>query len=459
MSTSNGRRFGHAVIIGGSMAGLSAARAASDHFERVTIVERDALPTDAAHRKGVPQGHHLHGLLKRGANILTEWFPDLMSGLAAAGAQQVNLVSELMWYQFGGWKARSNVGRMDAISVTRPTLEREVRQRVRAVPNVQVLEGNVAGLAASPDKSTVQGVIFRRAGGSADETLAADLVVDASGRGTRLPAWLEALGRGKIKESSFQVDVGYATRLYKAPPEGRYPWRLMFVTGGYPDKRMGFLSPIEGGRWMCTLVGTLGEHPPTDEAGYLEFAKGLPVPDWYQAVKELEPVTDVAGYKFPSHLRRHYEAMADFPDGLAVLGDAHCSFNPIFGQGMAIAAVGAKVLSDHLAVAGAAGAGAPPRGFSRRYQQALARESNAPWTVSTTEDMRFPEVQGTRPFGTGFVLWYTKRLQEVATVDPGIAYAFYQVANMVAPASELMKPSVLFKVLKGRPNSPAARPG
>lgn len=460
MSTANSvsrPAYKHAVVIGGGMGGLISARIAADHFEKVTLIERDALPDNADARKGVPQGRHFHGLLKRGENLLAEMFPDLVPSLLAAGAVKVNLVSDLAWFHFGGWKVRSNLGEVDNICMTRPLLEREVRRRVRALPNVQLLDGtDVIGLSATADRRTVQGVVHRRTGSSADETLVADLVIDAGGRGSRLPAWLESLGRPKVKESVLNVDVGYASRIYKAPPANRHPWKLLFVTGTPPCRRMGALAPIENNQWIVAQMGMLGEHPPTDEAGFLEFSRGLPVPDFYTTVRELEPVSDVAAFKYPSFLRRHYEAMADFPDGLAVLGDSHCSFNPIFGQGMTASALGAQLLGDQLKAARGSGSSSLPAGFSPSYQRALAKVSNESWMASTTEDMRNPEVQGTRPMGTGFILWYTKRIQQLATVDPTIAFSFYRVMNMLAPASELMKPATFFKVLKGPPNSVAS---
>jgi len=448
--------YQHAVVIGGGVAGLVAARVVADHFEKVTLIERDHLPDNSDPRKGVPQGRHFHGLLKRGENILNELFPDLVSGLLGAGAVKVNLVSDLAWFHFGGWKQRSNLGSVENVCMTRPLLERALRRRVKALPNVALLDGmDVVGLLPSSDRRSVQGVTCRRIGGSADETLSADLVVNAGGRGSRLPGWLEAMGRPKVKESALQVDVGYASRIYKAPPAGKHPWKMLFVNGANPNLRMGALAPIENDQWIVVQMGTLGEYPPTDEAGFLEFSRSLPVPDFYMAVRELEPVGDLAGYKYPSFLRHHYEAMPDFPDGLAVLGDSHCSFNPIYGQGMTAGALGAQLLGEHLKAAGASGPGQLPVGFSSNFQRALAKSSNESWTVSTTEDMRNPNVSGNRPLGTGFVLWYTKRVQQLTITDPAVAFTFYQVMNMLAPVSELMKLPMLFKVLKGAPNSPA----
>jgi len=430
------------------MAGLTAARVAADHFEKVTLIERDVLEDSADARKGVPQGRHAHGMLKRGEEILEVLFPGLTQRLEAAGAVNMNINEGIAWRHFGGWKAHPP-GVFMALFFTRPLLELEVRRAVMGIPNVQFIQGaDVLGLTSSSDRRFVQGVRIRR--GGAEETLAADLVIDASGRGSRMPAWLEALGRSKVKETIVTVDVAYSTRRLKRAPPGKHKWSALFVVGKSPtSKRGGILLPVEGGDWLATLVGLLGDHPPTDPAGWLEFARNLEVPDYYEAVKDAEPVTDPVGFKFPSHQRRHYEQMADFPGGLVVLGDSHCSFNPVYAQGMTTSILGAELLKRQLEAWPRAGAGPAPEDFTRKFQRALAQATNDPWAAATGEDFRYPEVQGKRPFGLSAIQWYTQRFHRLSHVDPELTSTFYRVVHMLDPIKEMLKPKIVWKVLKG----------
>jgi hypothetical protein len=386
-------------------------------------------------------------LLKRGQNILANLFPGIESGLLAGGAVPVD-ASEMAWFQFGGWKARTTE-KLAALFLSRPFLESEIRRRVRALPNVEVVENAEAlGLVPSADRQKVQGVTFRR-NGSGDETLTADLVIEARGRGARTPVWLEEMGRSKVKETVVKIDIGYGTRTFKMPSQPSYPWKVMVVIGQSPEsKRIGMIAPIEGDRWIATLVGILGDHAPTEEAAWLQYAKDLPMPDVYDAIRTAEPLSDIVPHRFPAHQRRHYDQMADFPEGLVVLGDAHCSFSPVYGQGMTTSALGADLLRQHLAGSRSSAIGLS-RQFSHQYQRALARISDEPWSMATGEDFRYPEVEGARPFGTSALLWYTKRLHHVTNVDPELCLKFYQTMHLLSPVSALMKPSVVWRVLKG----------
>lgn len=444
----------HAVVLGGSIAGLTAARVLADHFERVTLVEADRLTDSREPRKGVPQANHLHGLLLRGQQLMEQLFPGVLEGLEAEGALRMEFGRDLAWYQCGGWKAEVPVDRLSAVCMSRLLLEAEIRKRALALPRVHLLDGcRAAGLASDPERRRVTGLLIRRPGAGADETLAAELVVDTSGRGSRAPAWLEQLGRPRVEETTVRNNSGYATRLYQRPPDGTYPWKGMFVVGQPPGPpRHGGVWPIEGGRWLVSLIGLLGEFPPEDEQGWLQFAKSLATPALHDAVSRATPLSDVVSFKFPHHQRRHYERMADFPDGFVVLGDAHCSFAPTYGQGMTTATMGVMLLRDAL------GRGADSPGFSREFQKALARSANDPWSSSTGEDFRFPGVEGHRPFGQGLMGWYSGKLHRAANVDPEVVSRFYKVMHMVAPPSELMSPGMIWRVLRGAPRAAQAPP-
>lgn len=449
MATSiSGSAGRHALVVGGSVTGLATVRVLSEHFEQVTLIERDKLPSGLEPRKGCPQAAHPHGLLKRGEQLASELFPDLLPALVAGGAAPVESGGNLYWHHFGVWKA-STSHVIPAYMFSRVFLESEIRKRVLALPNVKLLDGcEVSGLLNDASKSRVTGVVMHRVGSTAEENISADLVVDACGRASKTPRWLEMIGRPLVTESIVKVDVGYATREFKRPPEGTYPWTGLFVIGQAPQsRRLAVLIPIEGSRWIVTLAGILGDHAPTDEQGWFEFAHSLPVPHLYNALKAATPLTDVATYKFAYHQRRHYERMKDLPDGLVVLGDSHCSFNPLYGQGMSTGIIGAVLLGQELTRARQNGGLAS--GLSRRFQQALAVETNNPWALSTGEDFRYPGVTGTRPFGFSLIQWYTGRMHRTAETDPEVVRSFFRVNHMLAPLSEMMRPRILFSVLRG----------
>lgn len=446
MGSSVGRR---AIVLGGSIAGLAAARVLADRFDEVLLVERDALPDSDDVRKGVPQGRQLHGLLKHGEELLEGLFPGLVASLHAGGAVPVDFGRELRWHHFGVEKVRFDSG-IVATMMTRPFLEREVRRRLFAVANVRRLDRlEATGLCASEDRRRITGVRTRRRDGTdATEELHGELVVDACGRGSGTPRWLAELGHDKPEETEIRVDVCYATRLYHRREPTGLPFRALYAIGTPPaSKRIGALSPIEGGRWIAALAGMLGDHPPGDPQGFLEWAKGLPIDDLHRFLASAEPASDIAVYKFPSHRRRHYERMARFPDGLVVLGDSHCSFNPMYGQGMTTAAIGARVLGECLDQQQQHGGASD--GLSRRFQAKLAKATDDPWAMATGEDLRYPEIVAKRPLGYGFMKWYTGRVHRAVAHDTEVALHFIRAMHMLEPATVLLQPRMALRVLAG----------
>ena len=439
-----GRR---AVVLGGSMAGLVAARVLSDWFDDVTIVERDGLAEGAVPRKGVPQGRHLHVLLKRGEEVLAELFPGIVDTLARGGAERLDFARDLHWHHWGGWKARFDSD-IIATFMTRPFLEAEVRRRVLAIPNVRVVDQHDAlGIACSEGRVT--GLHVRARDGGAEQTLPANLVVDASGRGSQTPKWIEALGFPKPPESTVKIHVGYATRLYRRAEQAQFPWKALYILGTPPaSRRLGVIIPVEGGRWSALVAGLLGDHPPDDPAGFLEYAKGLPAPDLHRALLELEPLGEIAIHKFPSNLRRHYEKLERRPEGLVVVGDALCSFNPIYGQGMTAAGLDGLTLGTCLREHRRA-AGNDLTGLAARFHTEVSGIVDVLWAMTTGEDFRYPEIEGERPPGYEMMKWYLGRVHEVAKRDSEVAGHFLRAMHMLASPTELLRPRMVLRMMLG----------
>ena len=431
-----------AVVLGASMAGLLAAKVLSDSYGQVTVIDRDELPEASTHRRGVPHGRHIHGLLARGQQALEELFPGLTAELVAHGVPAGDMQADTRLF-FSGHRLRQAPAGLVVLCASRPVLEGRVRARVRALPNVRLVDRcDVVGLATTPDRRRVTGArLLRRADGSAEEALGADLVVDATGRGARTPAWLEALGYPRPEREQVRVGLGYASRIYRLPPDalGGDLAVLLAATPRHP--RAGALQVLEGDRWMVTLAGILGDHPPTDPVGFLDFARSLRFPDIYQAVRDAEPLDDPVAFRFPASVRHRYEKLDRFPDGLLVMGDAVCSFNPIYGQGMSVAALEALALRRHLE------RGTAPR--PRRWFRELARVVEVPWDIAAGGDLVFPGVQGRRTAKVRLVNAYLARLHAAAAHDADLAGAFLRVAGLVAPPGSLLRPGVAARVLRG----------
>jgi 2-polyprenyl-6-methoxyphenol hydroxylase-like FAD-dependent oxidoreductase len=432
-------RYGSAIVIGASMTGLLVARALSAHFDRVMVVERDVLPGTPEVRKGVPQAAHAHGLLASGYRVMDDYFPGLMDDLEASGAPRGDVAGDFIWFQYGRWKLRRPVG-CRGITVSRPCLETAIRRRVEALPNVAFLEGTAAVKPLfDANANRVTGLVVRRRDADRETTVAADLVVDASGRGSQSAKRLDEWGFGQPVTLTVQVDVGYATRVFERRPGDFFNSMGGIVSGTPASTRLAAVLAAEHNRWVVTLGGMLGEHPPTDEAAWIQFATGLPVPVVYDLITTARPLTDITTYRFPANQRRLYERMTRFPAGYLVMGDAVCSFNPIYGQGMSVAAMEAKALEEALTTG--------LDGVARRFYARSRTIVDIPWTIATGEDLRFPQVQGTRPPGFHLVNRYLERVHAIASEDPMVCRKFFDVLNLLAPPTSLMRPHVVWRVL------------
>jgi 2-polyprenyl-6-methoxyphenol hydroxylase-like FAD-dependent oxidoreductase len=440
----------HAIVIGASMGGLLAARALADRFARVTVLERDPLVDAPAQRKGVPQGEHAHGLLARGREIIEEFFPGITDELVAQGAMRGHVGGDVLWHCAGGYLAEAR-GDLVGVLLSRPLLEAQVRARLTALPNVAIVtECDVLGLLASSDRARVTGVRVQRPSGAVEE-VPADLVVDASGSGTRSLAWLGMLGYAAPEEQTVRVGLGYASRLYRRRPSDIGGRLGLAVVTQPPNPRGGVALAIEGDRWIVSAAGYFGEHPPADEAGHLEFLGELPTTALRDLVRAAEPVSDFKTFKFAGSVRRRYEKMKRFPEGYLVFGDAVSRFNPVFGQGMTSASLQAAALRDCL------GAGGAP--LWHRFFRAAARIVDVPWNIAVGADLAFPQTVGPRGPMVNFLNWYVAKLHRAAHRDPALALAFHKVSNLIALPPSLLAPGIAWRVLRGNLAArPTARP-
>jgi 2-polyprenyl-6-methoxyphenol hydroxylase-like FAD-dependent oxidoreductase len=443
----------HAIVIGGSIAGLLAARVLADHFTRVTILERDRLPHGPEARKGLPQACHVHVLLWRGQTLLEQLFPGLQTELDQAGAPQVDWIGDAMGYSFGGWMPHFPSSYL-AHPCSRDLLEWLIRRRLSAYPQVHFLEERQAiGLISNGDRQNdpgsgplVAGVRLRSRARPAqdEEDLAGDLIVDASGRDSRAPVWLAALGCPSPHETVVNSFLGYASRVYRKPPD-IYPWKSLLVRGTPPgNKRGGVINPIENDRWMVTLAGAGRDYPPIDEAGFLDFARSLPAPILYQAIQSAEALTPITGYRKTENRWRHYERLTRQPGNFVLLGDAVCAFNPVYGQGMTLATLGATLLADCLS---RRGTWQGLTGLAQDFQKKLARVLAAPWLLATGDDFRYLETQGEgRGMLTPVVHRYIDRAMAIANHDQRVFTTYFEVAQLLAPVVSFFSPSILAKV-------------
>ena len=437
----------HALVIGGSIAGLLAARVLADYFDTVTLVDRDIFPVTPDHRKGVPQSYHAHGLLLTGHYIIEQLFPGIMNDLRTDGAASASNIVPLAIVSPKGLLPLSKQPG-EIINFSRPLLEWHVRDRVSKRPEVRIITNTeVTGLLASPDRTRVTGVQVRERGPAGrTATLQADLVVDASGRHSQAPRWLVELGYEAPPIETINSDLRYASRFYAKPEHFPAEWQSLIVNGRPPHGHAGLILSVDHGRWHVTLGGFRSHVPPTDEEGFLQWARDLPDPSIYEALRVARPLTPIRGYGTPENHLRHFERMQRWPTGFIVTGDAVCAFNPIYGQGMTVSALDAMTLQHCLQEQQRT----PRADFEQHFQQQLARTVADAWFIATNQDLLRPGVRlrGARPRpGLCLLHGYIDLVLYSAIVDPEIARAYFNVLMLANPPRSLVQPRMIAHVL------------
>jgi flavin-dependent dehydrogenase len=448
----------HAVVIGASMSGLVAARVLADHFDRVTVVERDRLPSEPVVRSGVPQARHVHVLLLTGARLLERMFPGLDDQLAAAGCPRLDWTSDVWLYNFGAWKPRTPSG-LTTHGSSRELLEWTIRGRVAANARVRFLEQvEVSGVVADSTRRRAVGVRLRSRDGSRtakqadgpseDRVLEADFVINASGRDAHTTRWLEDLGVAGPPEIHVNSHLGYATRYYRPPDGHEAEWKALVIAATPPASRGGVLMPVDGGRWIVTLAGSAGDYPPTDEEGFAAFVQSLPSPLLADVLKRAMPISSIVGYRRTENVLHDYSKVPRFLEGFVSIGDAVCAFNPVYGQGMTVATQTAIMLGatlredlDRPAMG--------RTGLARRYHRRLAKLIGDPWLLATGEDLRYRDTTGADPtFAMRIVRPYLDRVMIVARDDPDAYRTVVEVIHLLRRPRALFRPRIFAMVLR-----------
>jgi 2-polyprenyl-6-methoxyphenol hydroxylase-like FAD-dependent oxidoreductase len=432
-----------AIVIGASMAGLMTARALSTHIDQVTILERDVLPEEGLPRAGVPQSNHLHILLLSGQRTLEHFFPTIVADMEQAGAQRVHWGVDNHYLGIGGWSPYTE-SPYHNYAMSRAELEHVVRQQLMQRPNITFrAHVDVTGLRTSDDNSRVTGVDVRERGTQASETLTADLVVDASGRRSQAPQWLQAIGYEAPNEMVIDAHCGYASRLYERLP-GEEPLMIAIATRPGEDiYHAGGILAISETEYIVTLIGANEVYPPTDEAGFLEFTRHLADPILFDMLKDRKPLSRISGYRSLENRMRQYDKLPRHPDGFLVVGDAACALNPIYGQGMSAACLEARLLETLVAEPGVL----QRAGWARETQRAIMQVVRGAWTMATSEDLRYPMVSGQPTLlsriSNVYFDWYMRALP----YDTLLLRNFFEAMCLLIPPEALMRPDRLARVI------------
>ncbi|MFF0645475.1 FAD-dependent monooxygenase [Streptomyces tendae] len=436
-----------AVVVGAGLAGMLAAAALADAgVAEVVVLDRDELPDGPRQRRGLPQGRHAHLLMTGGLRAMEEIVPGVGKRLLAAGAHEISLSSGVLARSPEGWLRRWRREGPVMLTCTRALVDWTVRATVLEHPRIEVRRAAAVGLTGSAGR--VRGV--RVSGPDGEEDLDADLVVDASGRGTRIVTWLEGLGLSGVRTRTVDSGLVNASRVYRVPAGAeRFPLTIV-QADPYVSRpgRSAMVMPVEGDRWLVSCGGTRGGEPPADAEGFLRYTLDLPDPIVGRLISGAEPLTDVHVSRSTSNVRHYLDKAPQWPEGLVVLGDALGTFNPAYGQGMSVAAFGARVLGRELERAG--GPDAP--GLARRVLRGAARPVDAAWAMAVGQDVLYPATRGGRPgIADRAVTAYTRRMTRAAAGSFAAASAIWDVTSMRTPPTRMFHPAAVLAALTGSP--------
>ncbi|MGG3623036.1 glutamate synthase [Bacillus gobiensis] len=425
-----------AVVIGSGIAGKLAAKALSHLFQQVIIVEADQECKEKVPRKRVPQSYHPHVLLKRGEEAIETLFPGIVSQLIEDGSIVTNPTKDLKWHHFGYWKKRFS-GELIMLQLSRPMLEWHLQRRVEEVPNIITrYETKTEQLLVNKHDNTIKGVRLRSLKSGLTEEL------DASGSSSKSIDWLQALDV-KVKEEKVKIQLFYATRLYSLKIQEHPEWQSLIISPSIPDNPYGaFIQTLEENRFSVTYSGYAKAQAPKTNEEFISYAKKLPVPDVLQFLEGAEPLSEIKIHRVPYQVRRRFDLVKNIPDGFLIIGDAHCRFDPLFGQGMSVAAMQALELKSSLLQTKKA-----DKGFSQSLHKKISKIIDVPWEMATTEALRHPEVKGARTFLQPYKQWYSKRVYELSASEPEIYIRLVRVMNLIRSPLHLFHPKVLFPIL------------
>jgi 2-polyprenyl-6-methoxyphenol hydroxylase-like FAD-dependent oxidoreductase len=425
---------------------MLAAHIVARRFERVILVERGHTLAGEAPRRSVPQERHVHMLLQRGKMILEELLPGFTAELERRGAVVADASRDVELYHRGRWKRRFATG-IETHYCTRGLIDQVIRERVLANPRTELRSGaRVLGLLREGDaleRGGVTGVLLDT--GERRDELRGGLVIDASGRSSLASRWLVELGCERPRISEVTTRLGYGTQLFRRLPEYEGAWKALLVMPTAPaTRRMGVVSPIEGGRWMVTTGGWLGECPGGSDAEFLEFLRSLPDPAIYDVIRRATPLSKVAIFRMPGGMRRHFEELERWPGRFLTIGDAVCSLNPIYGQGMTVGALEAEALAAGLD--DLLDAGTSPLA-TRALQRRIVAQVDVPWQMAQAEDLRYPQVPGARGWKLRLQHAYGGLVADASAIDGVICKRLLEVINLVTPPEQLAAPAFQTRVL------------
>jgi len=430
----------HAIVIGAGMGGLFQAKVLAESCSKITVLERDKLSNDLAARRGVPQANHNHVLVLGGYRAAVEIFPGLDQSLVANGALAVDWYRDLKMYRNDGWRPRYVSGAA-GITSNRVTLEKTVRAELSKTQVEIIDDCEVQGLLHDAKQNRITGVAYSK--NNESHELACELVVDTSGRNGGSRNWLSALDYPPPWETRVDPLCSYSTRWYSQLSPSQRDWKLFKVAVNQDYGRVASIVQTQVDEWVVTLQGFLGDYPPADEAGFLEFARSLPVSDVYDAIKHAVPKSPIFPYRRMHNVWKHYERARKWPENYIVAGDANCILNPAYGLGMATAIKSAQLTGAVLRKDGL------KAGFSRHYQKCLAKTLVAPWLITTEEPLWYRS--DFLPFG-GFAYdlqtKYYKLISKAANRDEKIWDILQEVLQLARPARDLLRPSILARALK-----------